>query len=135
MWILRFYNQYNQELTRLSIKNESSKIYIFSKWKESYHDNHDKDLIYAHVFVTSGKICERPTLKERDREKDACVRVCIGSKALSEHCLPRISTSFCPAFKVNPYKKKIPTFSWLSDSNAGQKIYWPTDFFIRDFRY
>lgn len=76
MWILRFYNQYNQELTRLSIKNESSKIYIFSKWKESYHDNHDKDLIYAHVFVTSGKICERPTLKERDREKDACVRVC-----------------------------------------------------------
>lgn len=40
MSILRFYNQ---KLTTLSVKNESSEIYIFKV--ESYHDNHDKDLI------------------------------------------------------------------------------------------
>lgn len=40
MSILRFYNQ---KLTTLSIKNESSEIHIFKV--ESYHDNHDKDLI------------------------------------------------------------------------------------------
>lgn len=43
--------------------------YIFSKWRVTTITT-IKISFYAHVFVASGKICERSTLKERDREKD-----------------------------------------------------------------
>lgn len=104
--------------------------YIFSKWKEIYHDTTIKISFYAHVFVASGKICERPTLKKRDREKDVThVSESVHRFQGPLRALPPEDFNFfLSGVQGEPVQEKIPTFSnWLSDSRYGTEnilTYW-----------